>query len=146
MVKNFFLVIFISVLVISCDNQNNIFGTNDNTDFYYLNLTSYLEKDESGYYRMNLLNSYNQTFTTLKAETGSDFTVQKVSWTANKEINIDGYWVQLVNSSSYTDNFGEAHTVFSGWYEFLQDTITVFAEYDDEFGNNYLDSLKIIVE
>ena len=146
MVKNLFSVIFISILIVSCDNQKSIVGTDNDIEVYYLNLTSYLEKDGNGFYHMNLLDGYNQTFTTLTAETGSNVNIQKVYWAANKQIYVNGYWVDLVNNSSYTDESGQAHTVFSGWSEFIQDTITVFAGYDDEFENNYLDSLKIIVE
>ncbi len=146
MVKNLFLVIFISILIVSCDNQNNVLGTNNDVDLYFLELTSYLQKDENGYYHMNLLDGYSQTFTTLTAKTGSNFTTQKLSWVTDKEILIDGHWIRPVNGSSYTDEWGEAHTVFSGWFDFIQDTITVFAGYKDEFENQYLDSLKIIVE
>ena len=146
MVKNFFLVIFISILIIGCDSQILEPNIDYENSTYYLNLESYLEQDENGYYHMNVLEDYTQTFTTLTAKTGSFVNTQKISWTSDKELYLNNYWIPLVNGSSYTDELGEAHTVFSGWAEVINDTITVFANYIDQFENNYLDSLKIIVE
>ena len=150
MVKNFILVIFISVLIISCDNQIVGWNNNENDNengFYFLEIESYLEKDINGYYHMNLLNGYSQTFTTLTAKTGSYNNIQKVYWTADRTVDVNlGEEVDVVNGSSYTDELGEAHTVFSGWFEMLYDTIMVKSYFYDDFDFLYQDSLKIIVE
>ena len=148
MVKNLFSVIFISVLIISCDSQIVIGGDEDeylNDEIQYsIDVTSYLPLD-NGYYKMEYLNGYNQTFTTLTAETGSLDSYQHIAWMSNKEIKIGDEWINLVNGASYTDEFGEAHTVLSIWPEFINDTIKVYAGYNDEYGNHYVDSLKVIV-
>ena len=81
MVKNLFLVIFISVLVIGCDWRitepidYNVGLYEEEDEYfessYYLELDSYLYLDENGYYIMEYLQDWNQTFTTLTAMTGS---------------------------------------------------------------------------
>ena len=156
MVKNLFLVIFISVLVIGCDwritepidydvglyeEEEEYFEVN-----YYLELNSYLYLDENGYYIMEYLQDWNQTFTTLTAMTGSYNQYQKVAWISNKEIWIGNEWVNLVNEASYTDELGEAHTVLGIWNEFIGDTVKVYAGYNDEYDNHYLDSLEVIIK
>ena len=154
MVKNLFLVIFISVLITGCDNQYivepDLWEIEDNEENievdYYLELDSYLPIDENGYYIMEYLNSYNQTFTTLTAETGSPDYYQKVAWISNKEIWMGNQWINLVNESSYTDELGEAHTVLGVWNEFIGDTVKVYAGYNDEYNNHYLDSLEVIIK
>jgi hypothetical protein len=146
MVKKLFSIIFICVSIIGCDNQ--IIGVEDNNSNsgYFLVVNSYLDMDDNGYYTIEFLDDYNQTFTTLSAETGSDNVYQKMAWKSNKEINIGGYWINLVNGNSYTDNLGEAHTVLSVWPEFIGDTIKVYAGYTDEYNNHYVDSLEVIVK
>ena len=154
MVKNLFLVIFISVLITGCDNQYivepDLWELEDeieNTEVdYFLVLESYLPLDENGYYVMEFLNSYNQTFTTLSAETGSPDYYQKVAWISNKEIWMGNQWINIVNESSYTDEYGQAHTVLGVWPEFIGDTIKVYAGYNDQYENHYLDSLEVIIK
>ena len=152
MVRKLFLVIFISILTIGCDNQIvepdlwDLDNTETNTEAnYYLDISSYLEQNENGYYIMEFLNSYNQTFTTLTAKTGSSNYYQKVKWISNKEINKDGYWINSVNGNSYTDENGESHTVLSAWEEMINDTIKIYAGYTDQYDNHYVDSLEVII-
>ena len=102
--------------------------------------------DGNGYYYMEFLNDYIQTFTTLSGMTGSYNTYQKVAWISNKEININGEWTNLVNEASYTDELGEAHTVLGVWDEFIGDTVKVYAGYTDEQNNHYVDSLEVIIK
>ena len=64
----------------------------------------------------------------------------------NKEIWIGNEWVNLVNEASYTDELGEAHTVLGIWNEFIGDTVKVYAGYNDEYDNHYLDSLEVIIK
>ena len=153
MVKNLFWVIFISVLINGCDNQivepeikNDIEVIEENEISYYLELESYLNLDGNGYYTMEYLQDWNQTFTTLTAMTGSHNQYQKIAWISNKEIWMGNQWVNLVNGDSYTDELGEAHTVLGVWQEFIGDTIKVYAGYNDEYNNHYLDSLEVIIK
>jgi hypothetical protein len=118
----------------------------ENDDEYYIELVSYLEEDENGYYRMEFLEGYMQTFTTLTAKTGSYNQYQNVAWISNKEINIHGEWINLVNQSSYTDGDGEAHTVLGVWEEFIGDTVKVYSGYTDEYNVHYVDSMNVIID
>ena len=83
-----------------------------------------LQMDENGYYHMEWLEGYVQTFSTLDANTGSDEIV-KVMWDSDSGINYSGYWVSSVNPASYTDD-GVAHTVLAAWEEQIGDTLTVY--------------------
>ncbi len=147
--RNFVKYIFIGICIsifTSCDNNpmsvNNVCDSDCFLDLSAPNLNL----DENGYYHMGFIDGYNQTFTTLQAETGSLEEYQKLEWIANKEVLIDGYWTSIINRWSYTDEEGHAHTVLSAWEFFIGDTISVYSGYYDQCNFHYLDSLKVIVE
>ena len=117
------------------------------TSDYYLEIDApSLVSDENGYYRFQFVSRYVQTFTTLRAQTGSIDTYQKLGWMSNKEININGHWTNLVNPATYTDDEGTGYTVLGVWQEFIGDTITVYCAYKDECQSLYTDTLKVIME
>lgn len=119
----------------------------DITEDYYLVISAdSLSLDDNGFYVMEYLNNYHQTFTTLTAETGSLSNYQHIAWMSNKEIKLGNDWINLVNGYSYTDDIGEAHSVLGVWSEFIGDTIKVYAGYNDEHNNHYLDSLEVIIK
>ena len=140
-IKLVFMVIFIYILLIGCENniQNECFTNN----VLELDVPSLQKTD--GYYRLEYLHDYTQTFATIRANTNSTDEYQKLVWVSNKEILIDGYWINLVNKNSYTDNDGYAYTVLGVWEEFLGDTVTVYCGYKD-MCLDYIDSLKVIIE
>ena len=143
MVKKLFTYIFIYTLVVGC-NTNLTQPEEENS--YYLELSApNLEIDGSGYYHMEWLDGYVQTFSTIRAETGSYENYQKIGWISNKEINISGEWTNLVNSSSYT-NGGVTRTVLGVWEQFIGDTIKVYSAFQDEYGKQYTDSIRVIVD
>ena len=111
---------------------------------YYLNLTASSLNKSNGYYTLQILSEYTQTFTTLNAETGSD-SYQKLRFISNKEINVNGYWINLIDSYSYTDEDGIAHGVIGAWPEFIGDTAVVYCGYEDECDFHRVDSIKIII-
>lgn len=80
---------------------------------------NYLEIDApsllkaDGYYLLTFLEGYNQTFTTLRAQTGSEDIYQKLAWAANKEALINGSWTNVVNTASYTNEEGISYTVLT---------------------------------
>jgi len=143
MVKKTFIYIFIYTLLVGCDT--NLTQPEEETNYYLEINAPSLEIDENGYYHMEWLDGYVQTFSTLKAETGSYDNYQKVGWISNKEINISGEWTNLVNFSSYTDN-GAAHTVLGVWEQFIGDTVKVYSAFQDEYGKQYTDSIKVVVD
>ena len=132
--------IFIYILLVGCDIQSTQFCE---TDCYLDVEAPSLQIDENGYYHMEWLEGYVQTFSTLDANTGSDEIV-KVLWESDSGINYSGYWVSSVNPASYTDD-GVAHTVVSAWEEQIGDTLTVYAQYQDECGVEYVDSIRVII-
>ena len=130
---------------ISSSSDTDWSSNNEDCD-YVIDITSYLPVNGDGYYIMNFLSEYNQTFTTLTAETQSYDYNQKVSWISNKEININGWWINLVNGDSYTDEDGEARTVLGVWEEFIGDTVTVYGGYIAECNIHHYDSLMVIIK
>tara|TARA_R100000008_G_scaffold82476_1_gene66795 strand:- start:8 stop:430 length:423 start_codon:yes stop_codon:yes gene_type:complete len=139
MVKKVMVYIFIYIFIVGCSNGITC-------DDCYLEVEApSLETDDNGYYHMNYLSQYNQTFTTLDASTGSINKHQKVVWITNKEIYISGYWTNLINQNSYTDANGIAHSVLSVWEQFIGDTIKVYAGYYDNCNIHHIDSLGVII-
>ena len=141
MIKKLFSYIFIYILLVGCDIQ---LTQNCESECFLDVKAPSLQMDNNGYYHMEWLEGYTQTFSTLDASTGSDRIV-KVMWDSDSGINYSGYWVSSVNPASYTDN-GIAHTVLAAWEEQIGDTLTVYAQYQDECGIEYLDLIRIIVE
>ena len=147
MVKKTFLYIFIYTLLVGCDTQSIL--TNETSEECvsncYLKVSApSLQIDGNGYYHMEWLGGYNQTFSTLDANTGSDV-ITKVMWDSDSGINYSGYWVSSVNPASYTNN-GVAHTVLSAWEEQIGDTLTIYAGYVDNCYIEYIDSIKVVVD
>ena len=142
MVKKSILYIFIYTLLVGCDTL--ILNSECETDCYLDVEAPSLQMDGNGYYHMEWLEGYTQTFSTLDANTGSDEIV-KVLWESDSGINYSGYWVSSVNPASYTDD-GVAHTVLAAWEEQINDTLTVYAQYHDNCGIEYIDSIKVVVD
>ena len=142
MVKNNILYIFIYVLLIGCGDD---VMTNSCSSDCYLDMSApSLQMDENGYYHIEFLDGYSQTFSTLDAKTGSDNTY-KIIWDSDSGISYDGWWISSVNNYSYT-NQGTAHTVLSVWEENINDTITIYADYIDDCEIQHSDSIKVVVE
>ena len=145
MVKKSIIYIFIYTLLVGCNTQNPLTNDECETDCYLNIEAPSLQMDENGYYHIEWLEGYNQTFSTLDANTGSTFLIQKVYWGCDKGIMYSGEPVSCVNPASYTDD-GIAHTVLSVWEVMITDTITVYAGYYDDCDVEHMDSIKVIVE
>ena len=138
-IKLIFWTIFIYILLTGCvDTVDECYSD------YYLEIDAPSLEKSTGYYGLEFLPEYIQTFTTLRAQTDSEY--QKVSWISNKEIEIAGIRTNLINPSSYTDDNGTAYAVLGVWEEFIGDTITVYCGYEDMCSLRYIDSLKVIIE
>jgi hypothetical protein len=150
MIKKLFTYIFIYTLIgcgkiLAPDYQEEV--NTQETGLYLEVSAPDLVKDDGGYYHMEWLEGYVQTFSTLDAETDSSLRRPpiKVMWHSDSGINFNGYWVSCVNPASYTNN-GTAHTVLSAWEEHIGDTLTVYVYYKDEGNNEYFDSLKVVID
>ena len=140
MVKKIISYIFIYILLVGCESPLVC-------EDCYLDVSAPdLQMDGNGYYHMNFLDSYIQTFSTLEAKTGITDYNQKVKWVSNKEILIAGYWTNLVNGSSYTDSDGKAYTVLGVWDNFIGDTVRVYSGYTDNCNIQHVDSLEVVIE
>jgi len=142
MVKKSILYIFIYTLLVGCDTL--ILNNECELECFLDVEAPSLQIDNNGYYHMEWLEGYNQTFSTLDANTGSDVLI-KVYWNSDSGINYNGYWVSSVNSASYTGN-GIAHTVLSAWEEQIGDTLTVHARYWNKCNIECVGSIKVIVD
>ena len=127
------------LLLISCEDRQYC-------SEHFLEIEAPNLQFSNGFYRMEYLPQYMQTFTTLKASTGSIGQYQKLAWMSNREILIRDVWTNTVNMMSYTDEYGEAYTVLSAWEQFINDTITVYCGFEDDCGKHYSDSLKVIID
>ena len=144
MVKKFIIYIFIYMTLTGCES-NNIMGVCESNCFLEINAQSLVE-DENGYYQIEFDNNNTQTFSTLRARTGSSDTYQKLKWISDTEFLVGGYWTNCVNQSSYTDTDGEAYTVLSVWDILIGDTLKVYSGYHDQCGTHFVDSLNVIVK
>ena len=143
MVKKSILYIFIYTLLVGCNTQNPLNSECESNCFLDVEAPS-LQIDDNGYYHIEWLEGYTQTFSTLDANTGSNEIV-KVMWSSDSGINYGGYWISSVNPASYTDD-GVAHTVMAAWEEQIGDTLTIYAQYQDECNIEYIDLIKVVIE
>ena len=136
--------IFIYILLTGCDTLTGPESSNN----YLLVSAPGLSQNTDGYYVMTVDTSSQQTFTTLKAETGSELP-QLLTWDSNTEFSIEWQgqliWENVVNGSSYTDNEGNGYTVLGVYDIFIGDTIKVYCGYEDDYNNYYEDYLEVII-
>ena len=143
MVKKVLIYIFIYMTLTSC-TDDNIMGVCQSNCFLEMDAQN-LVKDDNGYYHIEINEDYHQTFSTLRAKTGSSDVYQKLKWISDTEVLVGGYWTNCVNQDSYTDEYGEAYTVLSVWNNLVSDTIKVYSGYHDQCGTHFVDSISVIV-
>ena len=142
MVKNNILYIFIYVLLIGCGDD---VMTNSCSSDCYLDISApSLQMDGNGYYHIEWLAGYNQTFATLEAITNTEG-YNKIYWTSQQGIEYGGEFVSCVNPASYTSD-GVARQTMAVWEEMVGDTITIYAGFTDWCYTQYVDSIGVIVE
>ena len=147
MVKNIIKYIFIytiSILLVGCDNPTSV----ESCDYCHLDIETNLPMDENGIYHLNFNNGEIQTFTQLRAYVG--YEMEYVGWTTNT--TFEGCtWdycedVPIVNGSSYTLDDGYAYTMLGVYEENIGDVATIWVGYYDEYGNQWLDSIKVKID
>ena len=55
-------------------------------------------------------------------------------------------WINLINSNSYTDDYGIANGVIGVWEDFIGDTIKVYSGYTDDCYILQVDSLEVVID
>ena len=144
MVRKSFIYIFIYTLLVGCNTQNPLSNNECESDFIMNVEAPELEMDENGYYHIEWLAGYNQTFATLEAITNTEG-YNKIYWASQEGIEYAGEFVSCVNPASYTSD-GIARQTMAVWEEMVGDTITIYAGFTDWCDFQYLDSIGVIVE
>ena len=144
MVKKSIIYIFIYTLLVGCNTQNPLTNDECETDCYLNIEAPSLQMDENGYYHIEWLEGYNQTFATLEAVTNTEG-YNKIYWTSQEGIEYGGEFVSCVNPASYTSD-GIARQTMAVWEEMVGDTITIYAGFEDWCYNQHVDSIGVIVE
>ena len=146
MVKKSILYIFIYTLLVGCNTQNPLSSNECESDFVMNVGAPELEMDENGYYHIEWLEGYNQTFATLEAVTNTEG-YNRIYWASQNGIEYGGEFVSCVNPASYTDeNTGIARQTMAVWEEMIGDTLTIYAKFEDWCYNEHIDNIRIIVE
>ena len=103
--------------------------------------------DSNGYYHLNWLIGNVQTFVTIEAYVGHGY--RFVGWSSNTYFDgcTWGYCepVNVVNSSSYSNEDGMAYTMLGVYEEHIGDTVMVSCGYYED-NVQYLDSLGVIID
>ena len=144
--------LFSLVLVVLCfwGCENNIVGVEEESPYYEFSVSTDLEIDDNGYYSM-YLNSDGQSLKRITAYTNQFDVPQNVQWACDTQWSYEfmdnTFYVDIVNSSSYTDSNGEANTMFGPMSEMVGDTIKIYSGYRDLVWETiYVDSLFIILK
>ena len=137
--------IFICILLIGCEYENPLTSECEcESDFEMEVVASDLVIDENGYYHIEWLEGYNQTFSTLEATTNT-YGYNKIYWSCDSGIEYSGEFVSCINPASYT-NDGVARQTMAVWEEMIGDTLTIYAMFEDGCYVQHIDSIKVTVE
>ena len=149
MLKKIIKYIFIytlCVLFVGCDS---ILTTDDSCDYCNLELEAPdLWMDENGYYHLDYSDGALQSFTQLRAYVGYEY--EYLGWTTNT--SFEGCtWdycedVPIVNGASYTDEDGYGYTMLGVYEGNIGDIATIWVGYYDNYGKQWLDSIKVIID
>tara|TARA_Y100000361_G_C10952956_1_gene234770 strand:+ start:146 stop:592 length:447 start_codon:yes stop_codon:yes gene_type:complete len=145
MIIKLIIYIFIYTTLTGCDGNNPMSSVCESNCFLEMDAQN-LVIDDNGYYNIEYNNGSNQTFSTLRARTGSNDVYQKLMWISDTEVQVGGQWINCVNQNSYTDGSGEAFTVLSVWDILIGDTLKVYSGYHDHCGTHFVDSIQVIVK
>ena len=145
MMKNIIKYIFIytiGILFVGCDNPTS----QNYCDYCYLNIEAPdLPMEENGVYQLDYNNGEIQTFTQLRAYVGYEY--EYVEWVTN--VTFEGCaWghcedVPVVNGSGYSSDDGYAYQMMGVMEENIGQIATIWVGYYDEYGNQWLDSIKV---
>ena len=143
MVKKLFMYIFIYTLLVGC-NRLPLNNNECESDFMMNVEAPELEMDNNGYYHIEWLAGYNQTFATLEAITNTEG-YNKIYWNSQSGIEYGGEFVSCVNPASYTSD-GVARQTMAVWEEMVGDTLTIYSMFEDGCYIQHIDSIKVVVD
>ena len=135
------------MICVSC--SDNILGTENECLDCVLELSiPELNIDSNDYYHLEYNENYIQTFAKIEAYVGVSYV--HLGWQSDTE-----YCVQMwnhtecndvVNPASYSGSDGYATQIMGVHQEHVGDTITVYCGYYDNYGEQYLNSIRIIID
>ena len=144
MLKNMISYIFIYILLIGCES---VFQSEECSNCI-LELTTELELDSDGNYHLDFNQDYIQTFIRIDADVGHDY--EYVGWTSDTqycfEWNGTTQCSSVVNGSSYSGSDGIASTILGVHGEHIGNIVTVYCGYYDNYGEQWLDSIKVMID
>ena len=147
MINHIFIYIILCVLFVGCDN--NLFSPTDECTNCYLELEApNLPMDENGIYHLDYNDGAIQSYTQLKAYVG--YEMEYLGWTTN--ISFEGCtWdycedIPIVNGASYSNEDGYAYTMLGVYEGNIGDIATIWVGYYDNYGKQWLDSIKVIID
>jgi len=144
MTRNLISYIFIYVLLIGC--ESNVLAPSECESDFEMDVVSDLVIDENGYYHIEWLEGYNQTFATVTAVTNIQGW-NRIYWSCDSGILYAGEFIECINPISYTDEHtGLAKQTMAVWEEMINDTLTIHAGYEDSCYNQHIDLIKVIVD
>ena len=152
--KNNILYLLVTFLI-CCGSGDGIISS-DSTDTiqsydFVLNIS--LHKDTNGYYHFpmnNYASNTSQALTKFTAHTNNP-NIQFVWWDCDTQWEYtylgQMFDVDIINHSSYTNDDGDAFTMFGPFVDMAIDTVTVWCGYQDsETDITYVKDIKIILE
>ena len=142
MIRNLISYIFIYVLLIGC--ESNILAPSECESDFEMELTSDLVIDENGYYHIEWLEGYNQTFATLEVITNIEG-YNRIYWSCDSGIEYGDEFISCVNGVSYTSN-GIAKQTMAVWEEMVGDTLTIHSGFEDWCYTQHVRFIKIVVD
>ena len=143
MMRKLISYIFICILLIGCEYENPL--TSECESDFEMDVVSDLVMDENGYYHIEWLDGYNQTFATLEAVTNTKG-YNRIYWGCDSGIEYNGEFIECINQVSYTqEGTGIAQQTMGIWEEMVNDTLTIYAGFEDWCCIQYVDSIKVIV-
>lgn len=118
---NYIRLLTLGILLLNCDVSNVTFDEVD------LVLDGRTFQDTNGYYHIELDSTTNQTIHRIDGQLFNQQYMTKIDWNSNLSWEFNGELVPTVNSTSYTNKFGEVSVVIAPIYSMKGDTLIVNA-------------------
>jgi hypothetical protein len=149
MMKNIIKYIFIYIVSMVSIGCESMLSPEEFCGYCQLEIEAVnLPQDENGYYHLDFNDNNLQTYAQLRAYVGYEY--EYVGWTTN--VSFEGCtWdycedVPIVNGSSYSSDDGYAYQMMGVYEENIGDIATIYVGYYDEYGNQWLDSIKVMID
>ena len=97
-----------------------------------------LDLDEDGYYRF----TYNNGIPTFDLSAYVGYEYEYVGWTT--DLTYQG--IPMINGSTYSNDEGYANTIMYTYEEHIGQIATIWAGYYDNYGKQWIDSIKVVIE